>query len=213
MTDALLDAAERLFAEAGIAQVSDRRVAEAAGNTNHSAVRYYFGGREGLLRALIARHAEAVEEPRRVMSENSAAVLDDIRSLVVPTMTVLARLPRPTWRARFLGQALHDPATRALMSANADLAPTTTRILRSLAGRLVHLDHDVVTARSALITRMVVATAADVEVRAERDGTDPEWAAVGDFLCDAAAGMLLAPITRPGAAAPPIEDAASTFGW
>lgn len=93
MTDALLDAAERLFAEAGIAQVSDRRVAEAAGNTNHSAVRYYFGGREGLLRALIARHAAAVEEPRRAMSESSGSVLDDIRSLVVPTTTVLAALP------------------------------------------------------------------------------------------------------------------------
>lgn len=213
MTQALLDAAERLFAESGIATVSDRRVAEAAGNTNHSAVRYYFGGRDGLLRALIARHAEAVEEPRRVMSENAGAVLDDIRSLVVPTMTVLARLPRPTWRARFLGQALHDPATRALMSANADLAPTTTRILRSLAGRLAHLDHDVVTARAALITRMVVSTAAEVEARAERDGGDPGWAAVGDFLCDAAAGMLLAPITRPGSPVPPVEDTASAFGW
>ncbi|WP_436534736.1 TetR family transcriptional regulator [Actinoplanes sp. HUAS TT8] len=213
MTDALLDAAERLFAESGIAQVSDRRVAEAAGNTNHSAVRYYYGGRDGLLRALIARHAQAVEEPRRLMSEHAASVLDDIRSLVVPTMTVLARLPRPTWRARFLGQALHDPATRALMSADAGLAPTTTRILRSLAARLEHLDHDVVTARSALITRMVVSTAADVEVRAERDGRDPEWPAVGDFLCDAAAGMLLAPITHSGNPVPSIEDATSTFGW
>ena len=51
--NALLDAAERLFAESGVAQVSDRRVAEAAGNTNHSAVRYYFGGREGLLKAMV----------------------------------------------------------------------------------------------------------------------------------------------------------------
>ncbi|MFI6226949.1 TetR family transcriptional regulator [Micromonospora echinospora] len=193
---ALLDAAERLFAVSGIAQVSDRKVAEAAGNSNHSAVRYYFGGREGLLRALIVRHASALEEPRRALFDRSDSVLGDVRSLVVPTMEALAALPQPTWRARFLAQALHDPATRAVMIETAEATPTATLVLRSLACRLQHLEPGVVTARAGLITRIVATAAAEVETRAERDGTDPRWPSVGDFLCDAIAGMLVAPITR-----------------
>ncbi|MCO8277551.1 hypothetical protein M1L60_43930 [Actinoplanes sp. TRM 88003] len=43
-----------------------RQVGEAAGNANHSAVRYHFGGRDGLLRAMISRHLDAVLEQRRV---------------------------------------------------------------------------------------------------------------------------------------------------
>ncbi|WP_328418046.1 TetR/AcrR family transcriptional regulator [Micromonospora sp. NBC_00389] len=206
---ALLDAAERLFAGSGIAQISDRKVAEAAGNTNHSAVRYYFGGRDGLLHALILRHAAALEEPRRAMFEHSDSVLGDVRSLVMPTMKVLAGLPQPTWRARFLGQALHDPATRPLLIEAADAVPTARMIVRSLAARLEHLDPDIVAARAGLITMIVSTAAAEVEARTERSGQDARWASVGDFLCDAIAGMLLAPVTRATSSNPLTEDPAS----
>ncbi len=192
---ALLDAAERCFAGAGIAQVSDRKVADAAGNTNHSAVRYYFGGREGLLRALIDRHLHALEEPRRAMFERSDSLLGDVRSLVLPTTSVLAALPRPTSRARFLAQALHDPATAALMRQAAGSAPAATVIVGSVEARLSHLDRQVVAARIRLVVDMVSTACADVEARAERDGQAPQWQAVGNFLADAIAGMLLAPIS------------------
>ncbi|WP_405096951.1 TetR/AcrR family transcriptional regulator [Micromonospora sp. NBC_01412] len=202
---ALLDAAERLFAEAGIAQVSDRKVAEAAGNTNHSAVHYYFGGREGLLRALIIRHAVELEEPRRRMFERSDSVLDDVRSLVVPFMDAMARLPQPSWRARFLSQAIHDPVTATLMRESAESAPTATLIARSAVSRLNHLHPGVVAGRASLITRIVATACAEVEARAERDGQDPRWHSVGDFLSDAIAGMMLAPISQAGSTNPLTE--------
>ncbi|MET7704878.1 helix-turn-helix domain-containing protein [Micromonospora sp. NPDC005413] len=193
---ALLDAAERLFAESGIAQISDRRVAEAAGNTNHSAVRYYFDGREGLLKALIDRHTAAVEDQRHEMHEDTDSVLGDVRNLVMPAMKVLDMLPRPSWRARFMGQALHDPTTRQFLR---DTAPReAVRLGRSLAARLADLDPAVVTGRSVLITRIVTSAAAEVEAGAERDGQDPRWLAVGSFLSDAIAGMLAAPISSTG---------------
>ncbi|MFG1775689.1 TetR/AcrR family transcriptional regulator [Micromonospora sp. NPDC049051] len=203
---ALLDTAERLFAESGIAQVSDRKVAEVAGNTNHSAVRYYFGGREGLLRALIARHMDALERAHWARSDRADSVLGDVRSLVLPAMAVLADLPRPSWRARFLGQALHDPTMRALTREAFESAPGVLRIRDSLASRLAHLDPGVVAGRAALIARIVTTAAAEVEARAERDGQDPRWPVVGDFLADAIAGMLSAPVSRP-ATANPLTDA------
>ncbi|MEU5670633.1 helix-turn-helix domain-containing protein [Micromonospora sp. NPDC047753] len=194
---ALLDAAERLFAESGVAEVSDRRVAEAAGNTNHSAVRYYFGGREGLLKALLARHVRDVSEQREGMPPAEDSVLGDIRGLVAPSMRVLDQLPRPSWRARFLDHVLHNPATQPIMREAQDTTPQALELRESLAARLRHLDPEVVAGRARLITRIVSTATAEVEARAERDGEDPRWPEVGDFLVDAITGMLGAPISRP----------------
>lgn len=193
---ALLDAAERLFAASGIAVVSDRRIAETAGNTNHSAIRYYFGGREGLLMAMLGRHLVALEQPRQLMAAASDSVLGDVRSLVIPFTDELAALPQPSSRARFLAQALHDPIASGLLQRSAEFAPTAAALTHSVASRLGHLDPDVVRGRARLMTRIVSTTCADVETQAERDGTPAAWAAVGDFLTDALAGMLSAPVTQ-----------------
>ncbi|MFF0171530.1 TetR/AcrR family transcriptional regulator [Micromonospora profundi] len=195
---ALLDAAERLFAESGVAEISDRKVAEVAGNTNHSAVRYYFGGREGLLKALMARHVHDVAQQREGMAPPEDSVLGDIRGLVEPSMRVLDHLPRPSWRARFLDHVLHNPATLPLVREAQDTTPQAVHLRASLAARLRHLDPDIVAGRARLITRIVSTATAEVEARAERDGEDPRWPQVGDFLVDAIAGMLSAPISRPG---------------
>lgn len=193
---ALLDAAERLFVQSGISHVSDRKVAEAAGNTNHSAVGYYFGGREGLLRALLARHLRALEEPRRAMFERSDSLLDDVRALVVPVTDSLAELPQPTWRARFVSQAMHDPVATELVRGMAAEAPTATLIIRSVVSHLGHLPREIVRGRATLMTHIVMSACADMEERAERDGEPPHWHAAGDFLSDSIAGMLTAPVSR-----------------
>lgn len=54
----LMDAAVRLFAMEGVAQAQTRAITEQAGQRNASALHYHFGSREGLLAALMARHAE-----------------------------------------------------------------------------------------------------------------------------------------------------------
>ncbi|WP_280505436.1 TetR/AcrR family transcriptional regulator, partial [Nocardia farcinica] len=61
---ALLDAAEELFATQGIDSVSNRRIAEFAGQANHSAVAYHFGGRDDLIRAIFDRHEQPVRGRR-----------------------------------------------------------------------------------------------------------------------------------------------------
>jgi AcrR family transcriptional regulator len=194
---ALLDAAERLFAQSGIAQVSDRKVAEAAGNTNHSAVGYYFSGRAGLLHALISRYLLVLEEPRQAMLERSDSLLDDVRSLVVPITDALAALPQPTWRARFMNQALHDPSAVKLLHGTRDSASVAADVIRSMVGRLGHLPREVITGRAALMTHIITSTCAEVEERGQRDEQVPSWSVVGDFLCDAIAGMLIAPVSGP----------------
>lgn len=218
---ALLDAAEHLFAESGIAQASDRRIAETAGNNNHSAVGYYFGGRRGLLRALLTRHLTGLDTARREMFATSDSLLDDIRSLVVPGTDALAELAeragpgQPTWRARFVRAALHDPDAAEIMRSLGDEAPAAGAVVRSIAARIGHLPANIVRGRATLMTHIITTTCADNEERAARTGTAPQWRATGDFLSDAITGMLLGPVSRGSApyAAPdaaPAKDDAGT---
>jgi AcrR family transcriptional regulator len=62
--DQIIRAAEELFAARGIDGVSLREINRAAGQSNTGAVQYHFGDRDGLVRAVIAKHRRDTE-PRR----------------------------------------------------------------------------------------------------------------------------------------------------
>jgi AcrR family transcriptional regulator len=64
--DRILDAAERLFAEHGVAATSLRAVMKEAG-ANMAAIHYHFGSRAGLMEALLTRRAEPVNRRRLEM--------------------------------------------------------------------------------------------------------------------------------------------------
>jgi AcrR family transcriptional regulator len=63
----LVDTAERLFAERGLDGVSLREITAAAGVRNASALQYHFGGRPGLVRAVVAKHRPHVEAARHAL--------------------------------------------------------------------------------------------------------------------------------------------------
>ena len=63
--EAILSAAEWLFAERGMYAVSNRQISEAAGQGNNAAACYHFGTRTELLRAIESKHREPIEELRR----------------------------------------------------------------------------------------------------------------------------------------------------
>lgn len=61
--DRILDAAERLFAENGVAGTTVRNITDRA-QVNVAAVNYHFGSKENLVRAVIARRLSGLEESR-----------------------------------------------------------------------------------------------------------------------------------------------------
>jgi AcrR family transcriptional regulator len=201
---ALLDAAERLFAEHGIAGVSDRKIAQAAGQRNHSAVAYHFGGRDGLLGELVDRHTWSLEEDRTRCFAESTTLLGDVRSLVLPLTGALGRLPAPSWRARFLARALTHQHAGALLRRRLDQTPMSRAIGRSILARIDHLDPAVTAGRISLMGQVVVTSCADME-RSAAQGEPARWAAVGTFLADALTGMLSAPSTLVAGAMPPVR--------
>ena len=62
--DALIRAAERLFAEKGLGTVSVKDITIAAGARNPSAVHYHFGNIEALIRDVFAHRYETIEQSR-----------------------------------------------------------------------------------------------------------------------------------------------------
>lgn len=65
--DKLITIGQHLFAEQGVFRVPLRTVIERAGQKNTSALHYHFGGREGLLNAIIERHNTGIETERAEM--------------------------------------------------------------------------------------------------------------------------------------------------
>ena len=80
----LLDAAVVLFAERGLRGASLREINEAAGQRNTNALHYHFGDRQGLLRALAARHSADIGERQRELYDAcvAAGTTDDVRTML-----------------------------------------------------------------------------------------------------------------------------------
>ena len=116
----ILDAAEELMAERGAFAVSLREINTASGQRNASGVQYHFGGREGLIQALVERHMTVVDARRNALVDALEAEgrTDDVRALVRALVEPLAeRLTTPSGRRylRILPQlAGHEEGSFAL---------------------------------------------------------------------------------------------------
>ncbi len=94
--DKLITTGQHLFAEQGVFRVPLRTVIEQAGQRNTSALHYHFGGREGLLGAIIERHDTGIEAERAVLLDEIRAdgrtgdIHSLVRAFVVPFSRMLA---------------------------------------------------------------------------------------------------------------------------
>lgn len=128
--EAILTAAERLYAEHGVFAVSNRQVSEAAGQGNNAAVGYHFGTKTDLVRAIEQRHREPIEELRqRLVADTDERT--DLRGwvacLVRPLTDHLDALGNPTWYARFAAQAMTDPAYHGIVVRTRSAPPRWCR--------------------------------------------------------------------------------------
>lgn len=90
----LLRAAERLFSERGIDSVSMREVASEAGQRNVSATQYHFGSRDGVLEAILQRHAAPIHEKYAAMvdlleARGDVSLASLVEALVRPLVSKL----------------------------------------------------------------------------------------------------------------------------
>ena len=70
---ALVEAAEALFAEAGVDAVSTRQIGAAIGSANTNVVAYHFGSKDALIEAVFRHRLEAIDRRRRDLLEQADA--------------------------------------------------------------------------------------------------------------------------------------------
>ena len=178
--EAILTAAERLFAEHGVFAVSNRQVSEAAGQGNNAAVGYHFGTKTDLVRAIEHKHAIPVEKLReervaalglRADSGSHPELRDWAECLVLPLTDHLATTGNPTWYARFAAQVMADPAYQKTVTRDALALPTLITVLEGINRCLPDLAGNVRTERNIMARNLLMHTCAEYE-RALAGGTD-----------------------------------------
>jgi AcrR family transcriptional regulator len=201
--EAILVAAERLYAEHGMFAVSNRQVSEAAGQGNNAAVGYHFGTKADLVRAIEEKHRGPVERLREQMVaelDESAGMRDWVGCLVRPLTEHLAALGRggsPTWYARFAAQAMTDPAYYNIIVKGALSSPSLVQVVDGVNSCLPDLPVDVRFERNIMARNLLMHSCADRE-RALAAGSSmhqSSWQAAASGLVDAIVGLWLAPVT------------------
>ena len=81
----LIRAGEQRFARDGVDGATLRDIVRTAGQANDAAVGYHFGSRDGLIRAIVERHMEAMESER----SQTLGILGDADLVEVVEMVVL----------------------------------------------------------------------------------------------------------------------------
>ncbi|CAN5325859.1 TetR/AcrR family transcriptional regulator [soil metagenome] len=198
--DAILTAAERLFAEHGVFAISNRQVSEAAGQGNNAAVGYHFGTKADLIRAIVRKHNEQLERLCQQMVDaagESGEVRDWLACLVMPFAQHLTALGNPTWYARFSAQLMPDPAHRDISSEESLASSSVLQIVEGLNRSLPGMPPEVHVERNAMARQLIVHMFADREraLAAGEPTPHADWEAMAASLIDAITGLMQAPVT------------------
>jgi AcrR family transcriptional regulator len=203
---ALIESAERLFAEHGIEAVSLRQVALASGQRNHSVVPYHFGSKDGLVSAIFEWRMWHIDERRASLlaALEAEGRLRDRRALVeafvIPLAASLHARPASHY-ARFNEQVLSalpldftDILERPEDGAPFPAMEALARTYELLRDSLDHLPTALRTERVALGARFVIHALADFEREAAAGrATDADLERQVEQLVALADGMLSAP--------------------
>ncbi len=201
----LLDVAEQLLSARGIEGVSLREIRLAAGQRNTSALQFHFGGRNGLLRAISARHNPRVQGRildlySRMMAEGREG---DPRSLVEVLVRPMADYVFEGPSARAWVCICADLAARPELEINDYVANATPEAL-DVGRRLLDKLEEIVPRRIGFDRIMMMGTAslhlcAD---RARAEGADKpgrRHMSQDDFIenvVDMGRSALFAPLSR-----------------
>ncbi|MGW0040867.1 TetR/AcrR family transcriptional regulator [Rhodococcus sp. NPDC003348] len=107
----MIDAAEELIAERGIAAMTLRQVHTMSGQSNRVAAQYHFGSKAGLVAAVVDRRMATINERRREMLHRNSS-RTTIRTLVEALVLPFAQetvFHENSYYARFLVQCMNDP--------------------------------------------------------------------------------------------------------
>jgi AcrR family transcriptional regulator len=104
-----IEAAQRLFADRSIDAVSLNEITIAAGQKNRNALQYHFGNRDGLMQAIIDKHADRVSELRGQYISQQPGTADPVtraaaHAMVMPLVDYISENPEGIYYVKILSQ-------------------------------------------------------------------------------------------------------------
>lgn len=152
----LIDAAERLFAEQGVDNVSSVDIVRAAKQKNRSALQYHFGDKVAVIHAVLDKHSLGIAEARKIMldqleQDDKINLHGVINALVKP---VAAKLNDRDGGHRFLkinSQLMANEAYAQLRRERSLAMPQVSRFQELLQRLLPTFDSVDLNARMLLI--------------------------------------------------------------
>lgn len=196
----LLDAAEKLFLERGLDEVSLRAIVREAGQRNQSALQYHFGGREELITAILNRRMQQVEARRRglvdaALASGAALDLREGCALLIRAPFLLCRERRDfrTFLGQF-GQRLLASGRDITLAVDHQHLPSLQQMRQLLRQKLSHLDAELLSLRTENAHSLALLA---ISRRARRGGSFRGQRAELFFsnLVDQVAAMLAAPVS------------------
>jgi AcrR family transcriptional regulator len=196
----LLDAAVRAFAEHGVGAASLVEITRQAGQRNRGAVHYHFGGREGLLVAVLEEHAGFLAEREGHLLETARrSPPDDLAAVVEAIVRPAVELAETGWRGRaylsVIGELIEQDQDALGDEVAAALRHTGGYdVFALLAERLPPMDDALRDERFALVTAYVLGAVARRARATDRPGRAqlPAERFVAN-LVQTAAALLAAP--------------------
>lgn len=201
---ALIEQAERLFAERGVEGVSLRDVSAAAGQRNHTAAQYHFGDRAGLVAAVYGARMDVVNSRRLTMlslidaTGRGDELADLVEAFVVPLVEVIDETGG--WYGRFLARLRWDEFGTEVMTGLPSVVSaqrTAKRLQRCLGYLPVAVRHS----RIDQFVTMVIGTAAGWEWARHRGERRLPLDVLLAELISTGVSLLEAPLTPPRRAA------------
>jgi AcrR family transcriptional regulator len=200
----LLDAAARAFAEDGVSNASLIEITRRAGQANRAALYYHFGSREGVLCAVIERHAEFLAHREGELLEiASQRPPDDVAAVVEAVVRPAAELAESGWRGRsclqIIAELSSEDPERFSPELQAVLAKTGgLDVYALLAQRMAPVSDEVRVERFSLMTvfilRSVAARARALSGRARTGRPQLDYEPFVRNLVVMAAGAMAAPL-------------------
>jgi AcrR family transcriptional regulator len=167
--DRLLYAALALFAEQGVEAVPMRLVNREAGARNNSALHYHFGGKQGLVEALVgfiqdwfeAHREGALQALESRARDEPITVREVLAAFLLPYRVLLENEPWGSDAVRFLGRMEFeaDPATREVLNRYA--VPAMRRVRALLVRALPELPRRLMQQRLAHCLSSIILGLAD----------------------------------------------------
>lgn len=194
-SDRILEVAEELIGEIGLAAVSLRQISLASGQKNNYAVQYHFGDLDGLLAAIRAKRLPEIEAERALHFAKAArqGKLGDTRALLDVLYLPLLNLEGGSRRhARFV-LALHNaPSTATNRQKTFDAMPIAEEAFQLLIEANPQVPSALLFERVRLVSFMILSSV--FTRRAPFDSLEDDRALVGQVL-DMAATAVRAPVS------------------